>query len=237
MAGPLGKKVDAPSSFAPEILFSISREQQRLGKHLIEQDGVDIWNIHELFWVDKKDCAHHEEISIHIPAQSPNTVESKSLKLFINSLIHKRFDHIDHVKKEIKFHLEGLLDSEISLKEIHKKVPATKHQVNTSSESDLLSTMIGPRELRGFRGFRSLCPVTSQPDIAEILIDGHIHDKDLDTVSSYLGSFFNRECFHELCIEYIFSDLLSVGFDIKEVEGYFERRGGIAIIPIRYSQK
>ena len=236
MAGPLGKKVDAPSSFAPEILFSISREQQRLGKHLIEQDGVDIWNIHELFWVDKKDCAHHEEISVHIPAQSPNTVESKSLKLFINSFIHKRFDHIDHVKKEIKFHLEELLDSEINLKEVHKKVPATKHQVNTSSEPDLLSTMTGQIELRGFRGFRSLCPVTAQPDIAEIFIDGCIHDKDLDTVSSYLGSFFNKECFHELCIEYIFSDLLKAGFNIKKVEGYFERRGGIAIIPIRYSQ-
>ena len=82
MAGPLGKKVNAPSSFAPEILFSISREQQRVGKRLLDQDGVDIWNIHELFWIDKKDCAHHEEISIHIPAQSPNTVESKSLKLF-----------------------------------------------------------------------------------------------------------------------------------------------------------
>ena len=236
MAGPLGKKVDAPSSFAPEILFSISRKQQRLGKHLIDQDGVDIWNIHELFWIDKTDSAHHEEISIHIPAQSPNTVESKSLKLFINSLIHKRFDHIDHVKKEIKFHLEKLLDSEISLKEIHRKVPTTTYQVNTSSEFNLLSTMSGPRELTSFRGFRSLCPVTSQPDIAEIFIDGHIHDKDLDTVSSYLGSFFNRECFHELCIEYIFSDLSKAGFDIKEVEGYFERRGGIAIIPIRYSQ-
>ena len=236
MAGPLGKKVNAPSSFAPEILFSISREQQRVGKHLIEQDGVDIWNIHELFWVDKKDCAHHEEISIHIPAQSPNTVESKSLKLFINSLIHKRFDHIDHVKKEIRFHLEGLLGSEISLQEIHEKVPANQHQVSISSQSSLLSTMSGQIELRGFRGFRSLCPVTAQPDIAEIFIDGCIHDKDLDTVSSYLGSFFNRECFHELCIEYIFSDLLEAGFDINKVEGYFERRGGIAIIPIRYSQ-
>ena len=236
MTGPLGKKVDTPSSFAPEILFSISRDEQRYKKQLINQDGVDIWNIHELFWVDKKDCAHHEEISIHIPAQSPNTVESKSLKLFINSLIHKRFDHIDHVKKEIKFHLEGLLGSEISLQEIHKKVPANQHPVNTSSVSNLHSTMKGQIELRGFRGFRSLCPVTAQPDIAEIFIDGCIHDKDLDTVSSYLGSFFNRECFHELCIEYIFSDLLEAGFDIKKVEGYFERRGGIAIIPIRYSQ-
>ena len=236
MTGPLGKKVDAPSSFAPEILFSISRDEQRYKKQLINQDGVDIWNIHELFWVDKKGHAYHDEVSIHIPAQSPNTVESKSLKLFINSLIHQRFVNLDDVKNVIKLHLERLLDAEISIGKIHKKVTTPHHQVITNSELKLLFTTKGQTKLKGFRGFRSLCPVTSQPDIAEIFIDGNIHDKDLDRVSSYLGSFFKRECFHELCIEYIYSDLTKAGFDIKKVEGYFERRGGIAIIPIRYSQ-
>ena len=236
MTGPLGKKVDAPSSFAPEILFSISRDEQRYKKQLINQDGVDIWNIHELFWVDKKGHAYHDEVSIHIPAQSPNTVESKSLKLFINSLIHQRFVNLDDVKNVIKLHLERLLDAEISIGKVHKKVTTPHHQVITNSELKLLFTTKGQTKLKGFRGFRSLCPVTSQPDIAEIFIDGNIHDKDLDRVSSYLGSFFKRECFHELCIEYIYSDLIKAGFDIKKVEGYFERRGGIAIIPIRYSQ-
>ena len=236
MTGPLGKKVDAPSSFAPEILFSISRDEQRYKKQLINQDGVDIWNIHELFWVDKKGHAYHDEVSIHIPAQSPNTVESKSLKLFINSLIHQRFVNLDDVKNVIKSHLERLLDAEISIGKVHKKVTTPHHQVITNSELKLLFTTKGQKKLKGFRGFRSLCPVTSQPDIAEIFIDGNIHDKDLDRVSSYLGSFFKRECFHELCIEYIYSDLIKAGFDIKKVEGYFERRGGIAIIPIRYSQ-
>ena len=236
MTGPLGKKVDAPSSFAPEILFSISRDEQRYKKQLINQDGVDIWNIHELFWVDKKGHAYHDEVSIHIPAQSPNTVESKSLKLFINSLIHQRFINLDDVKNVIKLHLERLLDAEISIGKVHNKVTTSHHQVITNSELKLLFTTKGQTKLKGFRGFRSLCPVTSQPDIAEIFIDGNIHDKDLDRVSSYLGSFFKRECFHELCIEYIYSDLIKAGFDIKKVEGYFERRGGIAIIPIRYSQ-
>ena len=188
------------------------------------------------FWVDKKGHAYHDEVSIHIPAQSPNTVESKSLKLFINSLIHQRFVNLDDVKNVIKLHLERLLDAEISIGKVHKKVSTSHHQVITNSELKLLLTTKGPTKLKGFRGFRSLCPVTSQPDIAEIFIDGNIHDKDSDRVSSYLGSFFKRECFHELCIEYIYSDLIKAGFDIKKVEGYFERRGGIAIIPIRYSQ-
>ena len=236
MTGPLGKKVDAPSSFAPDILFSISRDEQRYKKKLINQDGVDIWNIHELFWVNKKGHAYHDEISIHIPAQSPSTVESKSLKLFINSLIHQRFVNLDDVKNVIKLHLERLLDAEISIGKVHKKVTTSQHQVITNSELKLLLTTKGPTKLKGFRGFRSLCPVTSQPDIAEIFIEGNIHDNDLASVSSYLGSFFNRECFHELCVEYIYSDLIKAGFDIKKVEGYFERRGGIAIIPIRYSQ-
>ena len=184
MTGPLGKKVDAPSSFAPEILFSISRDQQRLKKQLINQNGIDIWNIHELFWVDEKGHAYHDEISIHIPANSPKTVESKSLKLFINSLIHQRFDNVNDVKNVIKFHLEGLLDAEISIDKIHNKVPTSHHQVITSSKLKLLFTAKGETKLRGFRGFRSLCPVTSQPDIAEIFIDGNIHDNDLASVSS-----------------------------------------------------
>ena len=92
MAGPLGKKVAIPNSFSPEILFPISRDDQRKDKVLIFDKGVDIWNLHEIFWLDQDSVSNHNELSIHIPADSKFTVESKSLKLFLNSLIHKRFE-------------------------------------------------------------------------------------------------------------------------------------------------
>jgi len=54
-------------------------------------------------------------------------------------------------------------------------------------------------------------------------------------MQNYLGSFFEKEAFHELCVEQIFEDLKSFNYLFSMVEGYFERRGGIAIIPRRYS--
>ncbi|MDP7382336.1 MAG: NADPH-dependent 7-cyano-7-deazaguanine reductase QueF, partial [Alphaproteobacteria bacterium] len=72
-----------------------------------------------------------------------------------------------------------------------------------------------------------------QPDVADVYIDGAINPEDTINISKYLGTFFDKECFHELCVEYIFSDLIKAGYKINSVEGYFERRGGIAIIPVR----
>ena len=92
-----------------------------------------------------------------------------------------------------------------------------------------------PMELFCFRGFRSLCPVTQQPDIADIFIDGAFNEVDQENIAAYLGSFFEKEAFHELCIEKILEDLQSYGYQLSSIEGYFERRGGIAIIPRRYS--
>ena len=68
MAGPLGKKVAVPDSFSPEILFPISRDNQRKDKDLIFEKGIDIWNLHEIFWLSKDSVSNHNELSIHIPA-------------------------------------------------------------------------------------------------------------------------------------------------------------------------
>ena len=46
MAGPLGKKVAVPDSFSPEILFPISRDNQRKDKDLIFEKGMDLSLIH-----------------------------------------------------------------------------------------------------------------------------------------------------------------------------------------------
>ena len=97
MAGPLGKKVAVPDSFSPEILFPISRDDQRKDKDLIFEKGMDIWNLHEIFWLNHDSVSNHNELSIQIPADSKFTVESKSLKLFVNSLIHTRFESLKAV--------------------------------------------------------------------------------------------------------------------------------------------
>ncbi len=110
MAGPLGKKVSNLKEFSPDILFPIKREEQRESLNNINFKGEDIWNIHELLWIDNNDCHNHNEISIIIPCSSANIVESKSLKLFINSLVHKRFESLSKVNRLIKHHIEELVE-------------------------------------------------------------------------------------------------------------------------------
>ena len=84
-----------------------------------------------------------------------------------------------------------------------------------------------------FSPFRSLCPVTGQPDIAKIIIKGSLSVEDKNHIANYLGSFFNTNAYHEKCVEEIFKELLVNEFKFDSVEGHFERRGGISIIPVR----
>ena len=233
MAGPLGKKVAIPDSFNPKILFPISRDNQRKDKDLIFEKGVDIWNLHEIFWLNQDSISNHNELSIHIPADSKFTVESKSLKLFVNSLIHKRFESLKEVIDTIKKHVENLIETSIKIDEIHLKKELSSKKIIINSDFSHAPKVSDHSAITRFSGFRSLCPVTAQPDIADIYINGAIKPEDRINISKYLGTFFDKECFHELCVEYIFSDLIRAGYKINSVEGYFERRGGIAIIPVR----
>ena len=233
MAGPLGKKVAVPDSFSPEILFPISRDNQRKDKDLIFEKGVDIWNLHEIFWLSKDSVSNHNELSIHIPADSKFTVESKSLKLFVNSLVYKRFESLKEVTDTIKRHVENLTETSIKIDEIYLKKELSSQKIIINSEFSHTPKVSDHSAITRFSGFRSLCPVTAQPDLADIYINGAINPEDTINISKYLGTFFDKECFHELCIEYIFSDLIRAGYKINSVEGYFERRGGIAIIPVR----
>jgi|TARA_B100001540_G_scaffold158157_1_gene140122 7-cyano-7-deazaguanine reductase len=235
LAGLLGKKVSNPKEFSPEILFPIERQEQR--KHLNNSDfkGEDIWNIHELLWIDNNDCHHHNEISIVIPCSSANIVESKSLKLFINSLVHKRFKSLSEVNRLIKHHIDELVEADIEINNVYKKPDAKVLSVMRGKEINHSPESASVSELFCFKGFRSLCPVTQQPDIADIFIEASLSETDQDNIANYLGSFFEKEAFHELCVEQIFEDLKSFNYLFSMVEGYFERRGGIAIIPRRYS--
>ena len=80
MKGPLGKKVAAPKKFDPKVLFPISRTDQRKGvfekTDFSKIKGDDVWNIHELLWIDKKNNSHHNELSISLNCTSKNTIES-----------------------------------------------------------------------------------------------------------------------------------------------------------------
>lgn len=82
--------------------------------------------------------------------------------------------------------------------------------------------------------FTSLCPITGQPDFAEIKIS-YIPDRRMvesKSLKLYLFSFRNHGAFHEDCVNIIMKDLIRL-MDPKyiEVKGIFLPRGGISIYP------
>ncbi len=82
--------------------------------------------------------------------------------------------------------------------------------------------------------FTSLCPITGQPDFAEIRI-AYIPDVKMvesKSLKLYLFSFRNHGAFHEDCVNIIMKDLIRL-MDPKyiEVTGFFTPRGGISIYP------
>lgn len=94
--GPLGQKCDAPDEYAPDVLFPIARSR---GRSLLGlEDGValpfageDVWNCYELSWLNARGVPRRSALEVRIPCDTPFLVESKSLKLYLNSLSFKRF--------------------------------------------------------------------------------------------------------------------------------------------------
>lgn len=82
--------------------------------------------------------------------------------------------------------------------------------------------------------FTSLCPITNQPDFAEIIIS-YLPDKKMvesKSLKLYLFSFRNHGAFHEDCVNIIMKDLIHLmNPKYIEVTGLFTPRGGIAIYP------
>ncbi|ETD19945.1 MULTISPECIES: preQ(1) synthase [Prevotellaceae] len=82
--------------------------------------------------------------------------------------------------------------------------------------------------------FTSLCPITGQPDFAEIRISYIPGERMVESKSLklYLFSFRNHGDFHEDCVNIIMKDLIRL-MQPKyiEVTGYFTPRGGISIYP------
>jgi len=87
---PLGKSSEYISTYTPSLLFPIPRAAKwaelGLSAETLPYTGVDFWNCFELSWLlpSGKPVVAIGEFSI--PADSPNIIESKSFKLYLNSL-------------------------------------------------------------------------------------------------------------------------------------------------------
>jgi 7-cyano-7-deazaguanine reductase len=198
-----------------------------------ESFGYDFWNAYEFSYLDVNKQPTLKVLEIKIPASSKFIIESKSLKLYLNSFYKKTFPSERHVLTKIEKDLSKVSKASIELKFI-KKFQVEPISLNLNTTTRKYTKKNYPI---CFDGFRSICPVTSQPDFAKIYI---LTTAKIDTkwLRKLLSSFKESGEFHEQCIESIFSKL-SKNFHNENIEvcGRFLRRGGIDINPIRSSKK
>tara|TARA_Y100001970_G_scaffold245939_1_gene313402 strand:- start:53 stop:775 length:723 start_codon:yes stop_codon:yes gene_type:complete len=219
----LGKKSNKLDLSGKNLLDSIPRNSKKI-KH-----GIDIWNVYDFMFKDKKEVPHLKVLEIIIPCNSKFIVESKSMKLYLNSFYDVAFKNQSEILKKIKHDLKSLIKVDVKLRFLDKFTVEPKNiNLNQSNRKT-----IQREKIIKFNGFRSICPVTSQPDFANIYIYSS-HSLSRDWLLSYLTSFKDHGDFHEQCIESIFNTILT-SFNPKhlEVAGRFQRRGGIDINPVR----
>jgi len=198
-----------------------------------ESYGYDFWNAYEFSYLDVNKQPTLKVLEIKIPASSKFIIESKSLKLYLNSFYKKTFPSERHVLTKIEKDFSKVSKASIELKFI-KKFQVEPISLNLNTTTRKYTKKNYPI---CFDGFRSICPVTSQPDFAKIYI---LTPAKIDTkwLRKLLSSFKESGEFHEQCIENIFSKLTK-NFPNENIEvcGRFLRRGGIDINPIRSSKK
>lgn len=255
---PLGKISDNPEIYSPDILFPIPRIENRLSLGLSDPKnppffGIDIWNAYELSWLGSSGKPEVAIAQIQTPANSPNIFESKSLKLYLNSLNHTRFSSFEEVQKTIATDLSQAAGATVSVKlagpELWNKLSFKEFE---GKLLDRLNLEIDPQQgpnpewLKSKVGespveeslysnlLRSNCPVTGQPDWASVRIEYVGPEIEEEGLLRYLISFRQHQEFHEHCVEKIFCDIKQMCQPSKlSVYARYTRRGGIDINPFR----
>lgn len=254
---PLGKNSENPNQYSPDLLFPISRDENRAKLGIQSQSlpffGVDIWNAYELSWLNAKGKPQLAIATFMVPANSPNIIESKSWKLYLNSLNNHRFhsndELIDTLKKDLSKAAGATVTVQLhspesqsasGMKELSGKLlDRLDLEINPSQKptSDLLSSdpSLGlVEETLVTHLLRSNCPVTGQPDWASVLINYVGPTINEEGLLRYLIAFREHQEFHEHCVEKIFVDIKNKCRPSKlSVYARYTRRGGIDINPFR----
>lgn len=259
----LGKRVGVCNSYDASLLVAVPRNENRIRYEIDANtfNGFDVWHAYEFSTMTKNGVPLTKLLKIKYSAQSEFIIESKSLKLYLNSFNMMRFKNsvfetLNHCKKIIENDLSNILKTDVEVcfindddekikifskfNNIMNCVDETKISVNDFSENPKL--LAYQNDLRKsyylkFDSLRSNCRVTHQPDFASLFIyynsEKHILE---DSLVKYLVSFRGENHFHEECCEMIFKRLSDI-LDFEDelfVCALYSRRGGIDICPVRW---
>ena len=250
----LGQQSAYISQYTPSLLQPVPRSLNRddLGlRGELPFQGSDVWTLYELSWLNAKGKPVVAIGEVFVPATSPNLIESKSFKLYLNSFNQTRCDSLEAVQALLVQDLSGCAGAPVSVT-LFTLDQATHQIAQLPGECiDNLDIEVDGYEfdetlLQGAAGreiveetlhshlLKSNCLVTSQPDWGSVVIHYRGPRLDREKLLRYLISFRQHNEFHEQCIERIFTDLKHFCAPEKlTVHARYTRRGGLDINPFR----
>lgn len=252
-------------TYAPDLLVKIPRSLNREGYGLTGEEfvGVDTWNCYEVSAITTKGQPVAGLLKIVCPSNSENHVESKSIKLYLNSFNMTKIgdnaaDCITGIEARVKRDLDELLETTTTVSfyasdfeteplsfsdeyiDLSEATDLDKIDFTAfKSDSSQLAVADKDPEINELKLrsnlLRSNCRVTNQPDWGDVFI--YMKGSELpsaDSLAKYIVSHRTVSHFHEEICEMIFAHLTD-RFKPEQlmVSCLYTRRGGLDINPIR----
>jgi 7-cyano-7-deazaguanine reductase len=259
----LGRPAVYVDHYDPSLLYPISRLPKRVELGLdraLPFLGADLWTAFELSWLTPRGKPQVAIAHLTVPCETPNIVESKSFKLYLNSFSNTSFASADQVRDRIRTDVseavwrgastQSSVGVRILMPEQFDREPVQELDGLSLDRLDIECTQYtpAPQVLAAAFGeqpveetltsnlLKSNCLVTGQPDWGSIQIRYSGPQIDQGALLRYLVSFRNHNEFHEQCVERIFMDIWQRCKPVKlVVYARYTRRGGLDINPFRTS--
>lgn len=256
------KPVGNAGACALELLEGIARSRARALLGIADElpfRGEDLWTSYEFSWLNGAGKPVAAGLRLRVNCTSPNLVESKSMKLYLNGFAETRFGSRGDVVEILENDLAEAFGATPVIEVLEpdglggtsrmpgESLDALQVVVNDYERNpELLTLADGLEAGRGGLAagpvtaawhtdlFRSICPITGQPDWASMMVEYTGLPIDPEGLLCYLVSYRSHRAFHEDSVERIFVDIMQrCRPDELTVYGRFLRRGGLDINPFR----
>ncbi len=259
----LGKTSAYIDQYDASLLFPIPRLAKRLEIGVNGTPpffGADLWTAFELSWLNLRGKPQLALAHFTVPCESPNIIESKSFKLYLNSFNNTRFTDAAEVQARLRADLSeaawrgaaqpSSVGVKLLLPEMFDREPVHELDGLSLDRLDVECTRYTPApelltaafdeppvtEVLTSDLLKSNCLVTGQPDWGSVQISYSGPQIDQAGLLQYIVSFRNHNEFHEQCVERIFMDVWTRCKPLKlAVYARYTRRGGLDINPFRTS--
>ena len=258
----LGKPTAYIDQYAPELLFPVERAPQRrligLESSGLPFFGADIWTAYELGWLNMRGKPQIAIARLVVPCESSHIIESKSLKLYLNSFTNTRFENLQAIQNCLRQDLskaiwhgspiQGSVGVQLIQPDVFERESIASFDGLSLDRLDVECSLYQPAPELLSANFeeapvtetltsdllKSNCLVTGQPDWGSLKIDYSGPQINQEGLLQYIVSFRNHNEFHEHCVERIYLDIMNRCKPTQlTVYARYTRRGGLDINPIR----